>query len=911
MTEPQSNLKTMKIFSDSPIDNARYFNFDDYVDSLQNIILYSDVSTPLSIVINGKWGCGKTSLMKTLRSRLDNHLKSNEGRHVKTVWFDAWKYSETNSMLASLISEIYNEIDRKNQFANVRFFDYVSWKYFKNRERIKKLKIISDLAKTLTAGISPDLTEYQEPPKYEIELPFYETFQKYMLEILQYLFVQEKNGKYDDKNGVLVIFIDDLDRCSPKSIANVLESINLFFDQRGCIFVFGLDLHLISRAIELNYQDYGFSGEEYIKKMVQLQFNLPDLRNTDIKTYFEQELPSDDPLRPYIDLIISSSDRNPRKVKRSINSLKLMIALGNQIKGLRIEEELLIKWSILNFVSSDFINAIKNEMDLLFYLQAYWKRGPDIFYDWVIDNQGEYYKDHPDEAPLNREPFKNIFEKFKKDDKIRKILQEGEKEFTDANISDYIYLSGVVPKDPKVTITANVDSVIIGRLFRFYGTAIVSGKTVQLVAFGPADKFSKGKEIGTPEVSKNNTWTFEWDPGYDIEAGSYRVIVNGLEDQVSDTVAVAFQRGAVTIVAAGSQSYYLGETIRLSGTCTAKKSVFLSLAPLDPNSQSRKLDQFPIEAKNEDENTFLKIDVKDDCTWEYEWDTSKISSLIDAGTYTIYACEGPFTRNNLKNKAYGTVSIILKKPFVSATASQSVVAQGDSIYITGTATGHPKLGVQIWIFGENYFLRKIAVVNPDSSFAIVLAESETKQMEPGQYFVVVQHPMMNEEFDIYTDSDEHNVLGNNPKKGTKIFSIFGPKGVRGADAVLLLVDAINQSSIDDTFTKFQFLVAVPFIKIDPVNDHHVGDRFTVTATTNLTVGDEVLFAISPSQTDKTHSEVFSGASGSLPFQVMPGANGLNRLSFDVDTSIFQPDEYVIKVYAVLRGVIAEIKIKII
>ena len=43
-----------------------------------------------------------------------------------------------------------------------------------------------------------------------------------------------------------------------------------------------------------------------------------------------------------------------------------------------------------------------------------------------------------------------------------------------------------------------------------------------------------------------------------------------------------------------------------------------------------------------------------------------------------------------------------RQPFVSATASQSTVAQGDPVYITGTAQGQPSLGVQIWILGKNF-----------------------------------------------------------------------------------------------------------------------------------------------------------------------------------------------------------------
>jgi hypothetical protein len=38
---------------------------------------------------------------------------------------------------------------------------------------------------------------------------------------------------------------------------------------------------------------------------------------------------------------------------------------------------------------------------------------------------------------------------------------------------------------------------------------------------------------------------------------------------------------------------------------------------------------------------------------------------------------------------------------------------------------------------------------------------------------------------------------------------------------------------------------------------------------------------------------FSGSAGTV--QVMPGTNGYNRWSFDVDSSTFRPDEYLVKV----------------
>ena len=56
--------------------------------------------------------------------------------------------------------------------------------------------------------------------------------------------------------------------------------------------------------------------------------------------------------------------------------------------------------------------------------------------------------------------------------------------------------------------------------------------------------------------------------------------------------------GGVTVVVFGDQSYYLGERIKLAGTCTVGSIVYLSLALQDTTSRTRKLDQFSIETKN-------------------------------------------------------------------------------------------------------------------------------------------------------------------------------------------------------------------------------------------------------------------------------------------------------------------------
>ena len=68
---PRELLEDIQVWSDKPIPSANFFNFQEYSKALATIIQRKDTDTPLTIGIFGDWGSGKTSLMKTIESRLN------------------------------------------------------------------------------------------------------------------------------------------------------------------------------------------------------------------------------------------------------------------------------------------------------------------------------------------------------------------------------------------------------------------------------------------------------------------------------------------------------------------------------------------------------------------------------------------------------------------------------------------------------------------------------------------------------------------------------------------------------------------------------------------------------------------------------------------------------------------------
>ena len=407
------------------------------------------------------------------------------------------------------------------------------------------------------------------------------------------------------------------------------------------------------------------------------------------------------------------------------------------------------------------------------------------------------------------------------------------------------------------------------------------------------------------KTSSSGTRTIGFVTGADTDDKKYTIRVEQQFDgqYKSDEVDVKIEKGTVTVVAAGDQSYFLGQEILLSGTNSETDQVYLFITGpnLPPNGGLLTDPRIPVNPFIP--NGFTMTDVQDDNTWEYKWQTANLN--IDAGTYTIYAVATPNDKANLAGTQYATVSVIIRKPFVTAQASQSTVAQGDKIYVRGVAEGKPSPGVAVWIMGKNYVNYATESVNDDGTFEYEIDGAITSSLTSGQYFVVVQHPMYNDKFDVYPRAEGiyqwRYVVGPYPIQGAEniIFTLQGPGSLQGSDAANALTVALDNPSVDDTYTKLQFLIEVPEIKILPITEKMVGDKFEIKGTTNLAVDDEILVEVYSSSfgpTPKETSGEFSGASGTV--KVVKGTEGFNTWSFPVDTTTFKPDEYIVQASAI-------------
>jgi hypothetical protein len=348
-----------------------------------------------------------------------------------------------------------------------------------------------------------------------------------------------------------------------------------------------------------------------------------------------------------------------------------------------------------------------------------------------------------------------------------------------------------------------------------------------------------------------------------------------------------------------ARTYFLGEEIILAGTSSGSNFTYLFITGpnLPGNGGEMTEPGMPVDMDNPESFARAEVIKKE---WEYKWQTANLN--LDTGAYTIYAVAAPVDKTFLTTTEYSTVSVIIKQPFVSALVSPSVVASGDKLFIRGIAAGQPENGVAVWIFGKNKIMYLTPGVNADGTFEQEISQGTTNDMAPGQYFVVVQHPMYNEVFDVWPTSsvagynNKDLVAGSYPVYGNPLFRLQGEGSLMGPDAADALIQALNNQGIDDIYTKLQFLVEVPQITILPVDEKQVGDKFTLRGTTNLASGDMIIVQVTSSSfkpTTKTQHGEFSGVSGTATVRM--GTDRLNTWSYHVDAAAFRPDEYIVSV----------------
>ena len=343
--------------------------FRRYLDPLEQILRSPKVGTPLTVGIFGTWGSGKSTLLRMLAERL-------QGDDFLCVDFNPWLYRKEPSMLVPLLHTLHDAMDAADGGRN---FKESARKIFDVLARLGAETFL----KTVTAGASS--VERLE----KLEETYAKTAGKLTSELrnLRGLLQKEADAIAAAKTRI-VVFIDDLDRCEPDQIIDVLESTKLFLDLRNVVIVLAIDKEVIDRGIQVKYGKFGFAegrdyaiGAEYLEKMIQLPLQLYPLQAAQVGDLIRKLAP------PGVGLLAHNADflqkvllPNPRKIKRIVNILTLTDAIRGSTPALAaLPEAPLVHLVVLQVQYPELYNNAVRQQELLVVMEEVYagQRNPE------------------------------------------------------------------------------------------------------------------------------------------------------------------------------------------------------------------------------------------------------------------------------------------------------------------------------------------------------------------------------------------------------------------------------------------------------------------------------------------------------------------------------------------------------
>jgi hypothetical protein len=314
------------ILADKPATKD-LLNFDRYCDPLVELLTSDGLQTPLTIGIFGSWGSGKSTLLGMLESRLGDLGQQQKFLCVK---FNPWIFRKEKNLLIPLLHAIRDAMSES-----------FGGKFKESAARISDvlLHIGADvLLRHITAG--------------KVTLDNLDKYEKAYLERKGLIDSQLRNlretlaaqaRKLHESGTILVLLIDDLDRCDPTEMLDLLESLKLFLDVEHVVHILAVDKEVIDRGVEVKYGKYVFAndrkatlGAEYLEKMIQIPVYLFPLHEEQVRGFIRANDLSLE-TSGLIDLLTAGLSPNPRKIKRVLNSIAFTRhAIGHEQPDWRI-----------------------------------------------------------------------------------------------------------------------------------------------------------------------------------------------------------------------------------------------------------------------------------------------------------------------------------------------------------------------------------------------------------------------------------------------------------------------------------------------------------------------------------------------------------------------------------------------
>lgn len=283
-------------------------------------------------------------VLKILKKRMGGMKESvddsnyGEAKGISTVWFNAWKYESSEQLWAGMVDAIISQLAARMPLAEREAF-YLRLHLSRMDAGVIRRKVYNRLLESAllvmvwliplviiasillmigqsvfasmllnllggaglvtgavavcrwfwkkTESAKFSLAPYLSIPDYSRSLGSIHLMDEDLERVMRS--AQAAQGQ----SGKVVVFIDDLDRCSPSKVSSVVEGISMLLasDSYRCVFVVGMDPQVVAASLDCahkeirdclpSYERRVPLGWRFMDKFVQLPFTIPPQANTD------------------------------------------------------------------------------------------------------------------------------------------------------------------------------------------------------------------------------------------------------------------------------------------------------------------------------------------------------------------------------------------------------------------------------------------------------------------------------------------------------------------------------------------------------------------------------------------------------------------------------------------------------
>ena len=245
-----NDKKPMKLPGDNPIRDpeADVLGRTDTAKNFARHVLTLDASEGVAVGVFGPWGSGKTTFVNLARTEF-------ESKGIPVLDFNPWMFSGAEQLVERFFGELSAEMGESDDLKRIGQTLRKYGEVFNTATSvISKLLGFPQAGEILSKILETALNTADQPASVN-------SLRKEVTDTLK------KCGKR------IIVVLDDIDRLSVSEIRDIFKLVRLTASFPNLIYIVVCDRFRVEQALD----EQGLPGQNYLEKIIQLPFDLPEV----------------------------------------------------------------------------------------------------------------------------------------------------------------------------------------------------------------------------------------------------------------------------------------------------------------------------------------------------------------------------------------------------------------------------------------------------------------------------------------------------------------------------------------------------------------------------------------------------------------------------------------------------------